>query len=125
MEKKDKERQSGLSPEAEAALRLACQNSTQAAVARRLGLSTAAVNQALQGKYKGLWETIEQRVRGVLLQEAIECPVLGEIKRNVCLEHQNRPKRFAMVNAQYIKMYRACRSGCPFSNLPSERKSHE
>jgi hypothetical protein len=110
------EKQSRLSPEAEAALEAACKATSQAAVADRLGVSATTISHVRNGKYRGSLTTVEQRIRGVLLKQSVSCPVLGEIKNHICLEHQNRPQKFAMVNAQYMKMFRACRSGCPHSN---------
>lgn len=48
-------------------LALACDSASQTRVARRLGVSTARVNQVLQRKYKGRYDRIEQRVREELM----------------------------------------------------------
>ena len=48
-------------------LALACDDASQTLVARRLGVSTALVNQVLQRKYKGRYDRIEQRVREELV----------------------------------------------------------
>lgn len=98
-----------------AALRRACEEKSQAAVARRLGLSPATVNQTLKGNYKGNLGAIEERVRGALLGLTVDCPILGDIRRNVCLDWQAKP--FAATNEQRVMLYRACRSGCPHSKL--------
>jgi transcriptional regulator with XRE-family HTH domain len=98
-----------------AALRLACKEKSQAAVARRLGLSPATVNQVLKSSYKGNLRAIEERVRGALMGWTVDCPILGDIRRNVCLDWQAKP--FAATNEQRVMLYRACRSGCPYSKL--------
>lgn len=102
------------------ALRDACVASTQAAVARRLGVSPAMVSQALKGVYKGDLDRLQTLVEGALMARVVECPAFGEMPKNQCLEHQSRPRQFAFVNPLYSRLYRACRSGCPFSKLPKE-----
>lgn len=109
------EEENRLSQEAEAALEAAIARSNAANVARLIGYSASAISQVRKGQYKGNVRAVEQAIRGALLNQTIRCPVLGEIKAHICLEHQNRPQKFAMVNAQYIKLFRACRV-CPFSN---------
>lgn len=101
-------------------LRRACEEASQAAVARRLGVSASVVNQALQEKYKGNLATLRSKVEGVLMEHVVDCPVLGEMAKHKCLEHQGRPRQFVTVNPLYVRLYRACRSGCPFSKLPKE-----
>jgi hypothetical protein len=96
------------------ALRRACNESTQAAVARRLGLSPATVSQVLKGVYNADLTAVEQRVRGALMHETVACPVLGEIKKDKCLDHQARPQRFCAVNPLYMRLSRTC-PDCPFS----------
>jgi transcriptional regulator with XRE-family HTH domain len=84
-------------------------------VARRLGISKEAVSQVLNGKYGASLSRIEQRVKGALLGETVDCPILGDIKRNVCLDWQAKP--FAATNELRVMLYRACRDGCPHSKL--------
>lgn len=95
------------------ALQDACKETSQAKVAVRLGVSSAMISQALKGKYPGSTETLKQRVEGALMGHVVACPVLGEIPANTCLDHQRAP--FAATNAQRVRLYRACRSGCPNS----------
>jgi transcriptional regulator with XRE-family HTH domain len=102
-------------PEWLAALRRACKESPQAAVARRLGVSPATISQVLKGTYRADLSGIEQRVRGALFGETVDCPILGDIKRNVCLDWQDKP--FAATNELRVMLYRACRDGCPYSKL--------
>jgi DNA-binding transcriptional regulator YdaS (Cro superfamily) len=101
-----------------AALRLACEKDSQAAVARRLGLSPATISQVLKGTYKADLSGVEQRVRGAILGETVDCPILGDIRRHVCLDWQAKP--FAATNEQRVRMFRACRDGCPYSKLKQE-----
>lgn len=96
-------------------LRSACRRETQAAVARRLGVSPTMVNQALKGVYRGDLEGLQSRVEGALMGQHVICPVLGQLPRNECMDHQARP--FATTNPLRLRMYRACRAGCPHSRL--------
>lgn len=97
-------------PEWVAALAAACDKSSQGKVAQRLGISSAAVNQVLGASYKGRIDRVEARVRGELMRETVACPVLGEISRRECLDHQRR--KFAATNPMRVQLYRACKD-CP------------
>lgn len=89
----------------------ACDRSSQAAVAKRLGVSSAMVNQALKRTYTGAYTTLEARVRGELMGKTHLCPVLGEITTRQCLDEQAR--KFQPTNPQRIQVWRACNGGCP------------
>lgn len=102
------------------ALRAECRRTSQIRVARRLGVSATSINQVLGGNYKASTARIEQRVRGELMRETVECPVLGEITKRRCDDEQRRP--FASTNPQRIAVYKACRSGCSHSGL---KASHD
>lgn len=100
-------------------LRQACERESQSRVAARLGYSAATVNQVLKGVYKGRLDRVQERVESVLVGgRLVDCPVLGEIPRHECLDHQGQP--FAATNPQRVRLYRACRSGCPHSRLKEE-----
>lgn len=101
-------------------LREACQAGSQAAVARRLGVSPAMINQALKGVYKGDIRRLQTLVEGGLMNQTVDCPVIGRLAKHKCLEHQTRDGRFATANPLNMDLYRACRSGCPHSKLPRE-----
>ena len=88
---------------------------SQRQVAKRLGVSAAVVSLVLSGQYPASTESLEQRVRGELMSECVECPVLGEIDRRWCLDWQSKP--FAATNPVRVKVYRACRGGCEHSRL--------
>lgn len=72
------------------ALGAACDARRQGEVARAIGYSAAVVSQALSATYKGDWGAVEQAVRGALMGELVECPVLGAIGRDQCLRNQRR-----------------------------------
>jgi hypothetical protein len=84
--------------------------SSQSAVAARLGISGAAVNQVLANSYIGRLDKIEARVRGSLMGQTVACPVLGEISKRKCLESQS-PTRGA-TNELRVELRRAC-PRCP------------
>ncbi len=96
-------------------LRAECARRSQAQVAKLLSYSPAVVNQVLQGSYRGDLKAVQKAVEGVFLGAVVQCPVLGEIASNRCLEEQAKP--FAATNAQRVALYRACRGGCPHSRL--------
>lgn len=93
------------------ALADACQQETQSGVARRLGVSGSQISHVLANNYAGRLDRIEQLVRGAYLGATVNCPVLGEISRDRCMEEQSRP--FAATSSLRVTLHRACRAGCP------------
>jgi transcriptional regulator with XRE-family HTH domain len=79
----------------------------QAEVARRIGRSTAAVNQVLHGKYNGNPERILELIAAEFGSETVQCPVMGEIALARCTEERNKP--FRATNPQRRRLYLACR----------------
>lgn len=79
-------------------------------VAQRLGRSNSAISRILNNSY-GNTAAMECLVRAVLMAGGVACPVLGEIEQTRCQEEQGRP--FAATNAVRVKLYQACRGGCP------------
>lgn len=77
-------------PDWVAALAAACDVAPQTRVAARIGYSASAISQALSGKYKGDLAKLEAAVRGALMGETVECPVLGAIGRDQCLRNQRQ-----------------------------------
>lgn len=95
-----------------------CRRSSQADVARELGVSAAVINQTLQGKYRGDIERVRALVEGAYMGRTVDCPVLGEMPLNDCLTHQSRP--FAATNHVRVLLWRACRT-CPHRRGKEER----
>lgn len=79
---------SGLSQDAQDALRAACKQTSQVQVAALLGYSAPLVNQVLKGTYKGSLENVERAIRANLMHELRECEAFGEIKLSRCFELQ-------------------------------------
>lgn len=85
------------------------------AAADRIGYSAATVSYVLSKRYAGDVGKVFEKIRGALMGEVVECPALGEIRRDQCLDHQRQP--FSATSAARARVYRACRSGCPHSRL--------
>lgn len=90
------------------ALAQACRAQTSRAVARRLGYSDAVISHVLAKKYPGDVEKVFATIRGLLMGETVDCPELGELRRDQCLRHQARP--FSSNNSASARLFHACRS---------------
>ena len=88
------------------------------AVAARLSYSTAVVSSLCRGNYKGDLGAVEARVRGVYMGELVECPIIGEIARDHCIEEQG--KKHIGTSQIRTALFHACRSGCANSRLKTE-----
>ncbi|GAB4182001.1 MAG: hypothetical protein OHK0024_21170 [Thalassobaculales bacterium] len=93
------------------ALAAACDDTSQSAVARRLGYSASAINQALRRSYLGRLDRLEAAVRARLMATTVTCPLLGEIATARCLDEQQRPFQLH-ADPLRVQLYRACRA-CP------------
>lgn len=91
---------------------------SQVMAAKRIGYSPAVLSHVFAKTYSGDIARVEARVRGALMHETVECPVLGDIGRHRCLDEQKVP--FGPTSSIRVKLYRACRAGCPHSRLKSE-----
>lgn len=91
-----------------------CDQTSQANAARVIGYSGSLLNQVLQNKYqrksKAPLQKIEAAVSGALMNQCVQCPVLGEISSRNCVEYQRQD--FAATNSMRVQLYRACRNGC-------------
>lgn len=74
--------------------------------AKKIGYSTSVVSQVLSGKYAGDEAAVRKAVEGGLMGMTVECPVIGDLARNVCLEYQRRP--FAATNHLRVQLSRSC-----------------
>lgn len=82
-----------------------------------IGYSASAINQIFHAKYPNTAE-IEDKVRGALLGETVNCPVLGVLTKDRCRGHQAAP--FAATNSTRVRLYRTCRGACPNSQIGRE-----
>ncbi len=83
--------------------------------AKQIGFSPATLSQTIANRYPGNLPRVEAAVRGALMGETVECPILGDIGRHTCLGWQ--AKKRAVTNAIRTQVFQACRSGCPNSHL--------
>ncbi len=80
----------------------------QTVVARALGYSPSAVNQALHGKYRGSPDNLLKRVAEVYGSGMVTCPVMGQITIRRCAAERRKP--FAASSPQRVRLFLACRN---------------
>ncbi len=80
----------------------------QPKTAELIGYSTAVVCSVLKGSYKGDWTRVEERVKGALMGAEVECPVLGALARDRCLDNQRAP--FAATNPTRVQLWHSCKT---------------
>lgn len=78
---------------------------------KRIGYTGSAISGVINHKYGGNLAAVEERVRWALMSKTVDCPILGEIDRNRCLEEQQEP--FRATSAFRAQLFHACRNGCP------------
>jgi hypothetical protein len=83
--------------------------------AARIGYSPATTSQVINAKYLGDLAKVEERVRGALMGLSVDCPVVGELSRDQCLDWQKKP--YAPTSAHRVRMFHACRAGCPHARI--------
>lgn len=96
-----------------------CDQSNQKRAAKAIGYSTTVVNQVLANKYPADLDAIRIKVEGALLGHTVFCPELGELRADICLNHQ--AAKFAATNHLRVRLYKACRAGCPNARNHEER----
>lgn len=89
---------------------------------RSVGYSVGTLSTVISCSYRGDVERVAGKVRGALMGATVDCPALGEIGRDACLDWQKKP--FAATSAARVAVYRACRAGCPFSKLKATEGTH-
>jgi DNA-binding transcriptional regulator YdaS (Cro superfamily) len=100
------------------ALRVECERTSQGHAAALIGYSPAVVNQVLKGSYRGDLRRVEDAVRGALLGATVDCPVIGEIPRHRCIDHQRRAGTFAATNPLRVTLSLTC-PDCPNRGRPA------
>jgi hypothetical protein len=83
----------------------------QKKAAEAIGYSNGLVSQVINRRYAGDMDGVEQRVRGALMGLKVDCPILGPIGRDRCLQEQKEP--FRATSAFRAQIFHACRNGCP------------
>lgn len=74
--------------------------------AKAIGYSPTVVSQVLSGTYKGDIKAVQQKVEGALMGVMVDCPVIGELPRDRCLENQRMPATAA--NPLRTRFAKAC-----------------
>lgn len=92
------------------AMAQAAQATTARAVAEKLGYSPAVFSHVLRNNYTGDMARVFEKIRGALMGETVECPVLGDLPRHTCLNNQRRG--FAATSSTRARLYHACPK-CP------------
>ncbi|UWQ93009.1 helix-turn-helix transcriptional regulator [Rhodobacteraceae bacterium M382] len=98
-----------------------CDESSQNQVARKLGISSTVVSQVIHNNYPGNLENIAGRVSDVFEQKEIECPALGLIQGEACLQWRDQMGTTSSVPIR-VQMDRACRC-CPRGQKGSESET--
>jgi hypothetical protein len=85
-----------------------CNRTSQRAAGELIGFSGGMVNMVLNGKRPAhTLGNVKAAVRAKLMNESVQCPVLGEIRLTECRENAGRP--FAATNPTRVRLWRACR----------------
>jgi hypothetical protein len=79
--------------------------------AEAIGYTPSLVSSTLNNKYQGDLARVEEMVRGALMAATVDCPVIGDIGRDRCLDEQKQ--EFRSTSAMRAQLYYACRNGCP------------
>lgn len=85
-----------------------CDRSNQGVVSQRIGYSRTVPSMVITNRYKGDLTAVETAVRDNLMDATVDCPVMGELFVDVCLDNQRRPRR--QCSGFQIQMWHACRS---------------
>lgn len=90
-----------------------CDATSLRRAAGQLRYSASTISYVINRKYPGRYDAVEAAVKGAFMSGEVSCPVLGQIRVHVCTEHQRA--RFANTNSIRVRLFRACRDGCPHS----------
>lgn len=92
-----------------------CQKSSRKKVSQKIGYSDTVVTRLLSNSYTGDVERVGEKVRGIFMAVTVECPVLGSIRRDRCINEQG--KKLTFENPLRPALHEACRNGCVHSRL--------
>lgn len=81
---------------------------TQAEIAKLLGVSEGTISNALKGRYIGNVDALAERIRGELLDQTVDCPILGTITTRICQDERKKP--FHTANPMRVQLWRACKT---------------
>jgi len=103
-------------PEIEALAR-SCNAIGGVQTAAAIGYSAAVVSNMLANKYNGDTASVLIRIRGALMGETVQCPILGDLRKDRCMTEQKRP--FMATNCIRARLYHACKT-CPNNRQNAE-----
>ena len=86
----------------------AVNDTSQAAVARKLGYSRSYISLALKGSKAHQTDTFTRRVVEVFGDERVDCPVLGDISMQRCVSE--RKKEFSTANPVRVELWDTCKN---------------
>lgn len=89
-----------------------CNATSQQRAGKLIAYAGSTISQVISNTYNGDLARVEEMVRGAFMAATVDCPVLGDMARNVCLEWQKRP--YTDASSLHIRMNRACRV-CPLA----------
>lgn len=78
------------------------------AVAERLGYRPSVISEVISRTYRGRYDRVETAVRGALMGETVDCPVVGEIGTDRCRIEQKEP--FRATSAMRAQLFHACQT---------------
>lgn len=95
------------------ALAIAADATSQNAMARVTGYSSATLSGAIGRTYEGNMTAVEERIRATVMAEMIVCPCIGDTSLAQCFEwREQAAKPFRSISSLHIMMRRAC-NACP------------
>lgn len=89
-----------------------CDQDSQSGVAKKLGVSGAAISQVLHNCYAGRIANVETVVRDTFMNAPVQCEALGKIESSTCLSWRRRAEGITSIHPIRTMMFRACRA-CP------------
>lgn len=100
------------------ALRKACDESSQAAVARLFGYSPAVINQVLKGTYKGDVKRVQRLAESHYFGTTVDCPwYRGAIPVHQCLAAQKRTAAEVRNHPLDRELWYVCHHRCSKSEV--------
>ena len=103
-------------------LALEANRTTSAKAAQRIGYSGAVLSHVFANNYSGDIGRVEAKVRGALMSATVDCPAVGEIGLDRCLNEQKMTNTGA--SSIRARIFRACRGigqpKCPHSRIKEE-----
>lgn len=94
----------------------------QKLIAERIGYSNAVVHEVLRNRYRGDQAKVAARVAQCLANAHADCPVLGPISHAECRSNQGQKNPGS--TPLKVRLFRACRGGCPHSFIAGKEAKH-